>query len=190
MTYAADLGYMAPRMTFCPYLRQLSPSSRGAMSCTAATRTCALTHGVPFLRQQTERASEHMSGRRTLLLDATNDETKSVDRSTCLLLDWALQPPAPAAGCGAPSLRGLPSRDPGESQPQALAMRMDLSTDDASSPQSSLAAAGRSWSMRASSSLTMACTCASSEASARFSPPPPHPSISSHLTSGNLPLGR
>jgi hypothetical protein len=77
VTCAADLGYMAPRMSFCPYLRQLSPSSRGAMSCTAATRTCALTHGVPFLRQQTERASEHMSGRRTLLLDATNDETKA-----------------------------------------------------------------------------------------------------------------
>ena len=46
----ADLGYLAPRMSFCPYFLQLSPSSSAAASCTDAARSCLLTHGVSFLR--------------------------------------------------------------------------------------------------------------------------------------------
>ena len=53
----ADLGYLAPKMSFCPYFLQLSPSSSAAASCTDAARSCLLTHGVPFLRYNTERSN-------------------------------------------------------------------------------------------------------------------------------------
>ena len=49
----ADLGYLAPRMSFWPYFLQLRPSSRGVTSWTALTLTWVLRFGSVFLRSVT-----------------------------------------------------------------------------------------------------------------------------------------
>lgn len=46
MAVNCDLGYLAPRMSFWPYLRQERPSSSGARSCTELTLTCRLTFSI------------------------------------------------------------------------------------------------------------------------------------------------